>query len=287
MIINGQLVSFESSDKLRLTGFLMKSKPKNKKLIIHIHGMGGNFYYNTFIKPINDTLQKSNYDLFTINTRGNGYITKFYQGTKKKYIGVAHEKLEECIYDIEGAMKFAKKLGYNEFILSGHSTGCQKMIYYQSKKQNKKVKAILLLAPGDDYAIDQKEKGKDFTKAVNYAKNQVKKGKGNEILPPWISKYSAKRYLEFADPKNTESQLLAYSGKLKHFSNIKTPILAVFGEKDEFLVGTAQDAFEVLRNKTNSEFLETRIIKDTNHGFKKKEKLLAKVIIDFLTRLDV
>jgi alpha-beta hydrolase superfamily lysophospholipase len=287
IVIDGQLISFESTDKLGLNGFLMKSKPKNKTLIIHIHGMGGNFYWNTFIQPIANTLKGSKYDLFTINTRGNGYITKFYQGKNKKYIGVAHEKIEESIFDVQGAINFAKKLGYTEFVLSGHSTGCQKMIYYQSKKQNKNVKAVILLAPGDDYSIDKKEKGKNFTKAVNFAKKQVQKGKGDEILPAWISKYSAKRYLSFADSTNTESQLLNYNGDLKHFSKIKAPVLAVFGNNDEYLETTAQAAFEKLREKTNSEFLETIIIKNTNHGFKKKESELAKTILEFLQFLDI
>jgi len=35
IIIDGQLVSFESTDKLGLNGFLMKSKTNNKTLIIH------------------------------------------------------------------------------------------------------------------------------------------------------------------------------------------------------------------------------------------------------------
>jgi pimeloyl-ACP methyl ester carboxylesterase len=261
----------------------MKSKSNNKKLIIHIHGMGGNFYWNQFIHPIKNKLKKSNYDFLTINTRGHGYITKVYKNGKKKTMGVAHEKFKESIFDIEGAIKLGTKLGYKEFILSGHSTGCQKSIYYQAKKQNKKVKALLLLAPGDDYNIDKKEKGKNFAKSVRYAKKLVKNGKENEILPPHISKYSAKRYLSFANKTQIEGQLLNYSGELKLFSKIKIPILAVFGENDEYLTESAQDSFAKLREKTKSEFLETVIIPKTNHGFKGKEKQLAKIILDFVT----
>jgi alpha-beta hydrolase superfamily lysophospholipase len=285
--IDGSLLTFNATDKTELNGFLMKSKNQNKKLIIHIHGMGGNFYWNTFIQPIYDILQKSNYDFLTINTRGNGYITRVYQNKKKTTIGVAHEKFEESIYDIQGAINLGTKLGYKEFILSGHSTGCQKVIYYQAKKQNKKVKGLLILAPGDDYSIEKQEKGKDFTKAVQYAKKLVKLGKGDQILPPHISKYSAKRFLSFADSKNTESKLLNYSGELKLFSKVKEPMLAVFGSEDEYLVGTASNSLAKLREKTNSNFLETIIVPKANHGFKGKEKKLAKLIFDFIKFIDV
>jgi alpha-beta hydrolase superfamily lysophospholipase len=274
------LIKFKTKDGLMLDGFISKSRPKNKKLIIHLHGMTGDFFRGFFLPTWIRKLNGTKYDLFSINTRGYGLITKFYCGKEKKLIGTAHEKIEETIYDIDAAIKTGKKLGYKEFILAGHSTGCQKVTYYQSKKKNKKVKALLLLSPCDDYNLEKVRI--DYQKALHIAKKMVANGKGNDILPKEISNYSAKSYLSFADPKNVEAQLFNYSGKLKHFSNIKVPILALFGGKDAFADKNAKEMLEVLRKKTKSKLFVTSIIPNAIHVYSGKEKEVAKVIADFL-----
>ncbi len=278
--INVDLVKFKTKDGLLLDGFVSKSKPNNKKIIIHIHGMTGDFFRGGFIFQLSRQLKGTPFDLFSINTRGYGLITKFYCGKKRKRIGTAREKIIESIYDIDGAIKEATKMGYKEFVLSGHSTGCQKVALYQSKKQSKKVKALLLLSPCDDYNLEKIKP--TYKKSLGIAKKMVSTGKGNDILPSWISNYSAKRYLSFADPKNLEAQLFNYNGKLKHFSNVKQPILALFGGKDYFADKNGKESLATLRKKTKSVLMETIIISGAIHIYTGKEKEVSKAITTFL-----
>jgi alpha-beta hydrolase superfamily lysophospholipase len=277
----GKLVEFKTKDNIVLHGFLQERKKNNKKIVIHVHGMTGYFYRSNFLEEMSKQLSKE-YDLLTINTRGAGVITKFYYKNTKRTYGTAYEKVEDCLLDIDQAIKEMLKQGYKEIVLSGHSTGCQKVTYYQGKIKNKFVKRIILLAPADDYNVDIFDKGKDYSKAVALAKKMVRAKKGNELMPKEYSPYSAQRYLSFADPRNVEAQLFNYSGKLKYFSQIKIPILAVFGEKEEHAAIKPKEMLSILREKTNSEFLETVEIKNANHSFLGKEKKLMKIVSNFL-----
>lgn len=281
----GELVSFETKDRLTLHGFLTKSRSGNKTVIIHIHGMTGDFYRATFYFKLIKALKGSSYDLFSVNTRGFGFITRAWKGKEKIVIGTANEKFEECVIDIEAAMKAMHEIGYTGFILSGHSTGCQKITYYQAKKQNPKVKALLELSPGDDYNLTRIRLGKSFEGAVQKAKKMVKSGKGDKELKVRGVYYSAKRFLSYADPKNAEAQLFNYFGKLKAFSTIKQPILVTFGEKDHFAYKTAKEIFYKLKVKTSSAHLETKMIPKAEHSYMGQEKALTRAIVKFLKKI--
>ena len=284
-MINIELVTFKSTDGFELNGALKKGKHKNNKLIIHLHGMTGNFYGGEMTQELINGFTNTNFDILSINNRGHEITSRIYSKKNKMLAGTAFEIFEDCIKDIDGAIKIGKKLGYKKFILSGHSTGCQKVTYYQSKKINNGVIALILLAPADDYTSTKIGLGKRFDKSVEIAKKLVAKGEGDKLLPIWISRYSAKRYLSYTDSKNTESQLFNYNGRLKHFSNIQVPILAVFGENDKYLTGPAKETFLKLKKVTKSILLETIIIKNTDHPFRQKEKELVNTIKQFLKLL--
>ena len=281
--LNVELIYFNSTDGFELVGALNRSKKKSKKLIIHVHGMTGDFCRGNLTKALSNGLGKTNYDFFSINTRGAGIVTKFYGKKQKKVIGTAYEKIEECIYDIDGAIKAGKKMGYTKFVLSGHSTGCQKVAYYQGKKNNRLIESVLLLSPCDDYNMAKNERAaKEYQKYLRLAKKMVKAKKGDEVFSVANTTYSVKRWLSFADPKNVEAQVFNYDGRLNYFSKIKKPILTTFGSKDYFADHNAHESLEILRKKTNSEFLETVIISNAEHNYMGHEAELVKIIREFL-----
>ncbi len=283
-ILKGELINFKTKDGLTLHGFISKSKQNNKKIIIHLHGMTGDFYRHPLVWELAKELKGKEFDVFSINTRGAGIKTKFYRGKKEKVIiGTAFEEFEDCVIDINASIKKASELGYKEIILSGHSTGCQKITYYQSKEKNKKIKALILLGPGDDYGLAKKVTGnKKFNQILKTAKNLLMKKKGDTVIPKYFGDFSAKRFLSYADLKNTEGNLFNYSGDLGHFSKITLPILTIFGSNDTTVPESPKKALQKLREKTKSMLLITVEIKNAEHNFIGNEKKTAKTIINFL-----
>lgn len=178
-----------------------------------------------------------------------------------------------------------RKVGYRKIVLSGHSTGCQKVTYYQSKTQDKKVDAIILLAPADDYNANKKELGENFLKTVRLAKNMIRTGKGDELLPKETKIFfkTAKRFISVADLKQVEAQLFNYESKrLTYFAKIKCPIFVVFGDKEEYRTKPVTEYMKKLQHDTNSKNFGYAIIKGADHGFTSKEKETAKAIINWL-----
>lgn len=280
------LVSYKSIDGFTLQGALSKSRATNKKVVIYEHGMHSNFFSAPLAMEIAQTLCSTNYDLFTTNNRGMGLITRFNKGKEKIKIGTALEKFEECIFDIDGAIKTMQHMGYKDIILLGQSTGCQKITYYQSVKKNKKVKGLILLSPTDDYNFRIAELGEKFKSAVLLAKKMIARGEGGKIMPNWASRYSPKRFLSYAEAKNVEADLFNYSGKMKHFSSIKIPILAIFGSNEEHIGNkTPAQMLKILKEKTNSTLLVTEEIKGDNHEFEFHPKKVTKAILGFLSKL--
>lgn len=273
-----ELITFETTDGYELDGALVYSD--NSTLIIHIHGMSGNFYGGKINKLFLNEISKD-FDVLAINTRGHG-LTEKIRGKKKKVLGgTSNEIFTDTIYDIEGAIKFAKKLGYKNIILSGHSTGCQKITYYQAKKQNKIIKAFLLLSPCDDYGLTKKQK--HYKKYFNLAKKMMKSKKANEVLKIPNNTFTAKRWLSIADPKNEEAKVFNYESNLNYFSKIKEPIFVSFGSKDYFGKSlNAKKTLNILKNKTSSSIFETVIIPNADHMYKGKEKELKERIEEFL-----
>lgn len=288
--LKGELVAFETRDHILLHGFLIRSKTKSDKVVINVHGLEGTFYRSSYAKILSKKLSENGFNYLSIEQRGSYTAVGFRKMTKKlSYVtaGGGFEVFEDCAYDIEAAVKFLKSLGMKKIFLEGHSTGCQKVAYYQYKKKDKSIKGIILAAPCDDYNIQRTKLGKKFDSTVKLAKALYKKDKLAQ-MPHWYVKrsFGAGRFLSFSDLKNVESRLFNYeSAKLKEFAAVKEPILAIFGTKDQHILRPAIEYMKILERDTGSKKFDYRLIKDADHGFDRKEKQVVAIMIDWLNSI--
>ena len=287
MELNGSLFDFQSSDRLVLYGFRVQTGKKNRRVVIFVHGMNGSFYGSTLVSSLAAGIKGLGTDFMTIGTRGSHYVNGIRKANGTKIVkGGAYEKFVDCVKDIEGAVKKAGEYGYREIILAGHSTGCQKITYYQAVKKDKRVKALLLLAPADDYNIELATKGRTKLKrAVRLAQDMKKVGCGDYFLPRQISLSSAARYLSIADLKNVEANVFNYTSDLKYFSQVKTPIFAAFGTREIKCGRSSRQMLDILEAKTNARLFEKKLVVGANHGFRGKETSLLQGIRSFLRKL--
>lgn len=287
----GRFIQFIARDGLRLSGFLSGSN--GKKIVIHVHGLGGNFYRSALSWLLADNYAKAGYDFFSVNTRGHDWVAN---GTKKKgrqwnrtRVGTTYERFESCADDINGAVDCATGLGYKEIILQGHSTGCQKITYYQGKINDRRIKALVLLAPADDLNIAKNRLKSRYGKAIAFVKKMIKERHGNEFLPYWIhrSPITAKRYASFAMKGNTEADLFDYeTGNFRLLKRIKQPILAIFGDKEEHKTKDIKECLLLLKeNAISSKKTDIAIVEGANHGFEDRERALSSFVVHWLNEL--
>jgi pimeloyl-ACP methyl ester carboxylesterase len=272
----GKIVNFATSDGIYLPGFWIPTKKKSRKCIIFIHGLTGTFLWEDFLNAFSEMSTAAGYNFFNFNNRGSGIISGFEDKHEKwKIVGGALERFEDCTKDIAAAIDYAHGLGCREIVLIGHSTGCQKSVYYQAIKHDKRVKGVVLLAPASDVDADMNLWGKKkYYKKLKMAKRLVKNGKGKQL----ITNLSAARFWNLYKPNSIEGNIFNYrGGRMNLVSKVNVPILAVFGSKDKYSAHGPKQELAMLAAVARSPYTAS-IVKDAKHGFDFHEHEVAAVV---------
>lgn len=290
---NCEVVHIITPKKIKLNG-LWFGLNNPRRTIIFVHGLSGSAFSSLNILT---ELVDENTSLLTFSNRGTAKISKIKKIDKRKrkgstsfLMGEAHEIFTDCTDDIQGAVNLAKEKGAREIYLIGHSTGCQKSIYYLSQIKNQNnIKGVVLLCPLSDYA--------DFIKSVepseakmlqSIAKKLIKEGKPHELIPLnlWPYMHDAQRFLSLYTPDSKE-EIFCYSQKNKNpktFQKVRLPILVVFAEKDEYLDRPISKLIKWFSEKSKAIKIDFSIIKGADHGFSDKEQLVSEEMSKFIRR---
>lgn len=268
----GRLVEFRTSDGLVLSGFL--AMPKRAKIgVIHVHGMFSSFYRSTLVKTFVREFPRAGVAFLSIETRGSYTLAGFRKGNGRAQVGGGMERFEDCVKDIDAAVRFMKRIGIKHVYLDGISTGSQKIAYYGYTKRGA-VKGLVLIGAVDDYNLRRKELGRRFNSAVRLAKS-ISRRDGKGMLP---SEYlgvslSARRFLSIADPKNPEARLFNYDRPvLTEVRSIKVPILSVFGSREQYATKHVRVLNSILAMNCSSPLSRQIIISGGDHGLRGHEK---------------
>ena len=289
--MNYPIVQIKTSDGVWLYGlFLEASHPK--ALYLNIHGTASNFYEEYFIEVMTQSFLKDSISMLSVNNRGAG-VYDAWQGS-----GAATEIFADCVLDIDAWIQFAFKKGYNQIILSGHSLGTEKVVYYMNHgKYVEKVKLLVLLAPADSYGSHRLHEGKPNVKvSVNIQKRLeedidfVKNGKGDTFMPR--DTYGShggimpKTADSLLDSLGSDSKLLQAlpitTSKLEAYSMIKIPILVAIGDQNEYTGLTIKDSIELMK-KENS-LTEVVQFQNCDHDFQECEEELSETILKFIRK---
>ncbi|MBW2969531.1 DUF1749 domain-containing protein [Candidatus Woesearchaeota archaeon] len=288
--MHGELIRFEAADKLELDGMLC-APVATDTCLVHVHGMTDCYDGLSVVDAMMRAAFRNDMSFFTIDTRGSGTITvfrKLKQHMVFRTIGTAFEVFKNCIFDIDGALKMLRERGYRNFVLSGHSTGCQKITYYQSRKHRKSVKALILLGPADDYNYQIKMLGKKkHYEFLDIARRLVRRGKGKELMPPEAEPgyFSAKRYYELYRPGGLEGNMFNYSGPMKAASKVLVPVLSVFGSREEYAVISPRKMLKILSHKFRHPYSKEILVKGADHCFCTYEEDVEKYVAKWLQHL--
>ncbi len=104
-----QLVRINSVDNIEMVGLLYEPNEKSNKIVIHVHGLCGNFYENRFLDTLAQTYTNKGISFLIFNNRGTNYISELFKGNDFEVIGGCYEKFTDSILDIEGAINYVKK----------------------------------------------------------------------------------------------------------------------------------------------------------------------------------
>lgn len=265
---------------------------------MHGNGSASVFYDEDKKRDLANALIKKGISLLRFNNRGAHIIKKINVAhgdheDRLKY-GCAYEIIKECVYDIDAAVKFLKKLGYREFYLVGGSTGANKISVYNHYKPKNVFKKYVLISPGDDTGMYYSMLGKKtFEKLLLKSKNMIKKGKGTDLATEFVPEevLSYQSFYDMCNPdgdynvfpylEKLESVKLSKKPLFRYFKEIKKSVMVAMGEFDEFAYGKVPEIMKMLDEmKPEHDYF---MIEGADHGFTGKEADVAEVISDWLT----
>lgn len=266
--VTGDLVAFPAENSRpgrMLDGFYRAPRKKNAPLLVFVHGMGSNFYRSGLKKAFLEAAPAHGLAVLSFNNRGAER-------------GTEDEPFRMCLPDLDAAAAFGRRQGHRRLVFAGHSTGCQKIVFWQAQRRNPAVAGLVLLAPADDYAVMRRDLGRRFEKAVARARRNVAAGRGESLVPGLYERFTSRRFLSLADLKHAEAQVFRYAGALTQFRRVQCPLLAVFGDREEFAAIPPADMLAVLRRKTAARRFTDWLIPGADHGFHGCEAQVARTV---------
>lgn len=281
-----------TKDNLELFGLLYEPETATKKVLVHVHGMAGNFYENKFLDFIAQTLTANGIAFLSFNNRGCEFIKDLYkvENGKRSIVryGDAFEIFDDCVLDIAAAIDFAESKGFTEVHLSGHSLGSPKAAYYLTQVSDSRVSSVLFLSPTDMVGLAKADQ--NYKRDLETATKMIAEGNGAEILPFLVfgeCYLSAKSYMSLHHESSNVSvfNLHNLESKLEVLSKIKIPTITVVGKADSVLV-VPIDAFikRITLALVSSPKVESKVLGDADHGYDGYEQQLADTIKDWILK---
>jgi alpha-beta hydrolase superfamily lysophospholipase len=273
-----------TEDNIELVGLLYEPDRATKKILVHVHGMAGNFYENKFLDFIAETLTSSGIAFFAFNNRGCEYIKDLFQmkDGKRSYtrFGDAYELFDDSVLDIRAAIDFADNKGFETIHLSGHSLGAPKVAHYAANGNDDRLTSIIFLSPADMVGLTKADE--NYLRDMTAATRMMAEGKGGELLPfpvLWDKiPLSAQSYISLNAETSNVAIFNFYNpyDTLPVLGKIKIASLTIMGKNDDALVVSIDETMRRIKEAmTASPKVETTILGDADHGFNDYEQKLA------------
>lgn len=288
------LIRFEATDGAPLAGLLFEPKRATTRAIVFLHGTGGaSVFESKRTSLLADVFTGAGLAYFPFNNRGAHLVRRL----GRELGGSAHERIRDCVFDIDGALRELLRRGYRDITLVGHSTGANKIAVYDHHKTRSHAKRYVLLAGGDDTGLLYDQLGAArFRKALEKGRAMIRARRGHELVPRSLSglPLSWRSFYDVANPDGDYNVFpflevlrnvrLSRRPRFRHLRGIRKPALFLYGENDEYCFGDVSRCVaildEALGPKPN---VELAIMRDADHGFSGRERELGAVIADWIT----
>ena len=279
-----EFVRLNSADNIEMPGILSSPEGGSDTIVLHVHGLNGNFYENRFLDALVEAYVSKGYAFLAFNNRGRDFSTELLRGNEYVVIGGCKEHFKDCLLDIDGAVEWAKNRGYTKIILSGHSYGCNKVTYYYAQRKDPAIKKIVLMAPCD---IPEEPKHflseEEYTRVKAEAEQHVDAGEENALIDYSVmgdNRIEAGTfYHDFL--AGGENDFFRYvdgaDGVSEVLRSIDVPVLVVFGTADECMKTQPVDIVTGYLSN-NIRDLKIEIIDGASHTFRQKNTELCEVI---------
>lgn len=276
------IVEVKTEDNLEFQG-LLSLPAKSQTLYLNIHGTGSNFFCEAFQPIFYEELPKLGIDVLFANNRGS-FALDSWQDT-----GAALEIFEDSLLDLDAWIGWAVSHGYKNIILSGHSHGTEKVVYYMNKgKYKDKINAVVLMGFCDSIGTQESFEKKVNINFMEEAQEKTASGKGYELLTGHRRAQagelpiSAQTYINYFSANSELSKVTPFrnNSSLPMVKAINVPILATIGDHEEYTIIPIRDAIKLLEKENPK--IEVHQIIGSNHVYEGYQPELIDFVKNFL-----
>lgn len=279
-----ELVQTTTSDGLTLDGvFLPPHSPvpdtQPIDAVLFVHGSNGNFYRSAVVSRM-ARLRDAGFAAAAFNTRGHDMVTSGVQG---RLNGNAYDILDECRFDLDAAITWLSKQGYQRICILGTSLGADKVVYYQAQTQDPRIAGVIAFGPvrlSHSYFLASVA-GEEHRRNYQRAKELVESGHPDELMhvdfPNKGSLFSAQVYIDRHGP--TERYNPVPLG-----DRIKCPllILAGTGENHPRHQDCARDMYNAMRDHSSTKLV---LVEGATHGFPGRDNEFVDAVLQWAGHL--
>jgi len=279
------IVEVETTDGICLHG-LLSQPAKSDILYLNIHGTGSSFFCEKFQRIFYDQLPETGVDVLFTNNRGS-FAMDSWQDT-----GAALEIFEDSLLDINAWVEWAINNNYSKIVLSGHSFGTEKVVYYMNRgKYKDKISGVVLMGFADSFSTQMKYEETIPTDLMSEAIEKSNNGKGYELLTGQRRAQageipiSAATYLNYFSKESELSRVipLRNNSTLPMIHSINVPILGTIGDHDEYTFMPIIDAISLIEKE--NKLAKVYQIKGSGHCYERHQQELINLIKDFIKHI--
>ncbi len=279
-----EFVRLQSTDGIEMPGLLSSPEGGSDTIVIHVHGLNGNFYENRFQDVLVKEYVAKGYAFLAFNNRGRDFLTELLKGDEFVVIGGCKERFVDCLLDLDGVFEWAKGRGYTKIILSGHSYGCNKVAYYYAQRKDPAIQKVVLMAPCDIPEEPKHFLGMEvYGKVKSEAERCVNDGQEDALIDFPVmgdNRIAAGTFCrDFL--AGGENDIFRYvdgvDGQSAALQSIDVPVLIVYGTADECMKTQPADVVRgyLINNIRN---LKLEIIDGASHTYRNGLEQLGEVI---------
>jgi pimeloyl-ACP methyl ester carboxylesterase len=277
-----RLIRFDATDDYALSGLLYEPKKRTSRAIVWLHGTGGaSIFDSRRTNILGAEFTRRGVAYFPFNNRGAHLM--------RRNGGMAYERIRDCVFDIDGALRELRTRGYRDFTLVGHSTGANKVAVYDHRKPRNRVQRYVLLAGGDDTGLTYEQLGdRRFRAALARARTLRN---STELVPralsplpmSWRSWWDMNNpdgdYNVFPFGEVIRRRRISRRPLFRYVRAIRKPTLVVYGENDEYCYGDVSRCVSILAAAIGPKpNFELAVMGEADHGFSGRERELAELI---------
>lgn len=145
-----RLLTCRAADGLPVPVLLSAPAGDCRAAVLHVHGWGGDFCANEFVRRSHDVLPQSGIAFASVNLRTSGYLNEKYTEDSVRYVGSSVTDPSEALLDISAAVDALNELSY-QVVLQGHSFGTNLVRVYAS--HHPELERMIFLSPSDSFAL--------------------------------------------------------------------------------------------------------------------------------------